>query len=889
MNTEQQIAVEFVTWARENLSVWQHEAFRQLLKKGELDASDFDAIYAHARIVLGVDKKKERPSPKLLTLSEFSLSPPTTERIRLKELQNLQNVNAVKGGESVKIGDTLTVIYGENAAGKSGYARVAKQGCRCPAKAIEEVLPNAFKEKLPLPTPQATFVIQTGPTLESIPWKQGNSPNEKLQRFSVFDSKCVSLYSTQNNQLGFAPEIFSLFEKLGATTTDVKRKLLDSSVAVRPDSNILAAFQTDTKVGKLVSGLSADTDPEDIKKGATWDDDRETELRSKIRDASVLRAEQPEARRGKLRTRLSHLNLLARHIAEKADLLTPERLIVARRKYEEYEKFQRAYELAAKTAVEESEVPGAGTDAWKALLESAAHFSATDAYPGKEFPNIGKGARCVLCQQSLGNEYGQRLKRFWAFIQDDAASKRDAAKTAFNKLTQEYADLIVTMPQSVLGAEDELKQAYPVEWEKTVSLVEQFSVRLGVFREALTTKTWPAVKESDEVALSLWAPPKAAIQEQIRNIRDDNTERLKLRAIEIEILELESRKEVHHHLSTVLDYLDRLKSSATLKAAADSISTRALSDQIKDLHRRFVTKAFRTRVVHKAKELGLHQSRLTVSDKVDHGKVLHGISLDGLNPDSRPSQILSEGERTAVALAYFLSDLGTPKETCGVIFDDPVTSLDHRIRKGVTKALVELAVDRQVIVFTHDLSFFSELVVHAKQKKLVPQLAVVEAFTAFVGQISLSLPQEIRPVKQLLVDLRDLLASAKDADSEGDSVRYDEIVDRFYSRLRRAWERCVEEILFNKVIGRYQREIMTQSLTGVSIDESVVEAVFEGMSVGSERTDAHDHDSGTAMSKATPEQLSADLGAFSSFVTEQKEKRNEMEAKCKHLKAKVAS
>ena len=74
-----------------------------------------------------------------------------------------------------------------------------------------------------------------------------------------------------------------------------------------------------------------------------------------------------------------------------------------------------------------------------------------------------------------------------------------------------------------------------------------------------------------------------------------------------------------------------------------------------------------------------------------------------------PESIFSEGERTAISLAFYLADLGSVQDTCGVIFDDPVTSLDHRIREGVVNALVTEAKDRQVIVFTHDLAFYCEL------------------------------------------------------------------------------------------------------------------------------------------------------------------------------------
>jgi wobble nucleotide-excising tRNase len=70
---------------------------------------------------------------------------------------------------------------------------------------------------------------------------------------------------------------------------------------------------------------------------------------------------------------------------------------------------------------------------------------------------------------------------------------------------------------------------------------------------------------------------------------------------------------------------------------------------------------------------------------------------------------LSEGEKTCVALAAFLTELATAQHASALVFDDPVSSLDHRWRSSVAKRLVDEAKKRQVIVFTHDLVFVNDL------------------------------------------------------------------------------------------------------------------------------------------------------------------------------------
>jgi len=63
-----------------------------------------------------------------------------------------------------------------------------------------------------------------------------------------------------------------------------------------------------------------------------------------------------------------------------------------------------------------------------------------------------------------------------------------------------------------------------------------------------------------------------------------------------------------------------------------------------------------------------------------------------------PSEVLSEGEKTCVALAGFLAELATTNNASGIVLDDPVSSLDHHYRLRVARMLVEAAKQRQVVM-----------------------------------------------------------------------------------------------------------------------------------------------------------------------------------------------
>ena len=80
--------------------------------------------------------------------------------------------------------------------------------------------------------------------------------------------------------------------------------------------------------------------------------------------------------------------------------------------------------------------------------------------------------------------------------------------------------------------------------------------------------------------------------------------------------------------------------------------------------------------------------------------------------DGEPAQHLSEGEKTVIALLYFLQSLyeeGRNLERTIVVVDDPVSSLDDHLMKAVYSTLISRLepglLCRQLFVFTHSTAF----------------------------------------------------------------------------------------------------------------------------------------------------------------------------------------
>ena len=58
-----------------------------------------------------------------------------------------KGVNALAEDQTLKFAPGLTIVYGDNGAGKTGYIRILKQACR--ARGQEEILGNVVSGALP--------------------------------------------------------------------------------------------------------------------------------------------------------------------------------------------------------------------------------------------------------------------------------------------------------------------------------------------------------------------------------------------------------------------------------------------------------------------------------------------------------------------------------------------------------------------------------------------------------------------------------------------------------------------------------------------------------------------------------------------------------------------
>jgi hypothetical protein len=168
------------------------------------------------------------------------------------------------------------VVYGDNAAGKTGYIRILKSACR--ARRQEQILGNVVSGSAPL-SPVVSIKYEVGTEPQAREWA-GNGEDEFISRVSVFDTQCAAVYLSEKTDVAFRPFGLDLFDKLVKACKAVRAKLESEQRAL--NSNALLGVQTQipqgTAAARLLATVSSLTRPETVQALARLSPEEEARL-----------------------------------------------------------------------------------------------------------------------------------------------------------------------------------------------------------------------------------------------------------------------------------------------------------------------------------------------------------------------------------------------------------------------------------------------------------------------------------------------------------------------------------------------------------------------------------------------------------------------------------
>ena len=276
--------------------------------------------------------------------------------------------------------------------------------------------------------------------------------------------------------------------------------------------------------------------------------------------------------------------------------------------------------------------------------------------------------------------------------------------------------------------------------------------------------------------------------------------------------QLKAKKWLAEQVTLIKEEIKRLQNIYLLQSAKQLTNTTSLSKKKSELSEKLITKDFINRFNTELKELGADEIKVELfKSKVAKGKALHKVKLKGISPlhsAVKTADILSEGESRIVALSAFLADVTGGQNSAPFVFDDPISSLDQNYEEAVAKRLVELSQERQVIVFTHRLSFFGLIQEYAKKKDIALNTVCVKKEPWGTGEPG-DIPFSEKNPKQALDSLMKNLPQAKECLENKGKDEYNKIAIGLCSDFRITIENTIESILLMDIVKRHRRHIHT--------------------------------------------------------------------------------
>ncbi|MGP5269698.1 AAA family ATPase [Corynebacterium variabile] len=781
------IEKDILEWSKRR-PAWERNLLKRIARGETIDGAYISSV---AKAI--IDENVQLETPELLA-SDLPAGATEAASVQLLSIGQLKFVNALLDDQSLTFGATgVTVIYGDNGSGKSGYARLVKDVVG--ARHHEEILPNAFRSSTGAQSAQVSYALGGIEATETWPGIRDSALNQA----HFYDEACGNDYLNRDTELTYRPSVLSLLDVL-IVHVDAVRASIDAMIKDNEaEEYVRPSVQSGTPAEDFLGRVSSSTTKKEIDEALALPPQVKVVYAELVKEQARLQTTNPAKEKQRLLTAAGQVAGLADHFELLDGKLSPERADKLLAMRTEAAALRAATTEASKVSFAEEPLSGVGTDTWRVLWQAAENYSVEEAYQDSEFPATEDGNVCVLCQQLLQPDAKERLRRFHHFVHDDVAKRATAAEALLKQAVDDLATFEVfsqeaTMAISILEpGERPFAEFLTAALETAKQAKDRIDERLGGESKA----PWISLATLDldklrgcAVALKSQADAidEVAFEKSLADCQRD------LAALEGKMTIAKARPEIEKEVI-------RLLAHDTLKRVLATITTRSISVQSAKLARTYVTDRVKERFVSESKWLKLEH--VVLGDKGTHkGRLRHKPTLLG-SPNGSPKAVLSEGEQTAAGLAGFFTEVHFDTTKSAVILDDPMSSLDHARRERVARRVVEIATDRQVVVFTHDLMFLGEIVKASDELDvLLTERAIERNGARRPGLVIDGHPWKAKDAKKRIDNLVGELAGIRknQADMTGDE--YERAAAEWAGKLSETWERIVRSEIAFKLVDR---------------------------------------------------------------------------------------
>lgn len=852
---------EILAWSADR-PPWQRDALRRLVVNGELSDDDIAELTEICKGDHGLAEKADTAPLAKKHVPDHAAA--SAAAVSLQSIFHHKGVNALADDQTLKFAPGLTIVYGDNGAGKTGYIRILKQACR--ARGREQLLGNVVVSDAAPPKPTVNIKYKVGDEPNAREWSGGDA-DEFISRVSIFDTKCAAVYLNERTDVAFLPFGLDLFDKLVRACRAVSARLEGERRAL--NTNALAAIiptiPQGTAAAKLAGSITSLTKLETVTALTRLSSEETTRLELLEKSLLDLQANDPAKLIAQLNLRLNRVRTLAEHLRRLEEALSDAEIAAvfntrrdSRRKGEEARRLRDA-------AFPQGMLPGTGGDQWKAMWEASRLFSEQHAYPGKPFPVTDDEAICVLCQQDLEDAAARRLRQFQDFVTSTTEKELAQLRQDFGQRRDAFSSLQTTTA-AIEETLTELRLEHEAAAEMIGAAIEQNTARRAAVVTALAEdkdlQDGPALASASQQALAI----ATEIDARVKSLRESTVGDARAK-IAAETQELRARALLGKHEETILDEIERKKRFAAYGQCIDETKPGAITQKSSAVTKAIVSESLKKSFRQELQNLEFKHVEVELKEQGGAEGVFYHKLILTRNPGIEVPKVVSEGEQRCISIAAFFAELSTADDPSAIVFDDPVSSLDFQWRHAVARRLVAESRVRQVIVFTHDVVFLLALKQFAAEVDITPLDQHVRRQSKGAGVCVEELPWVAMRVKDKIRYLKKQAQSADKLHRNGEIDAYEVQAKHLYGLLREAWERALEEVLLNGLVERYRPSVQTQRLAKITdISDADCKAVDTAMTKCSTWLTGHDQAAAARAPVPGSDELKNDIEALDTWV-----------------------
>jgi hypothetical protein len=697
----------------------------------------------------------------------------------------------------------LTVIFGENGTGKTGYGRILKT-LGFSYDANNKILSNIFGASQPK---SAIIKFKANGIDDSFNW-DGTNKNSELENISVFNNNCVQI-SLSDRQLIVSPIGFHLFNLVILELAELT-KLLNAKVSLYPTKIAwVENLNLGTPQHNYISGLSSKSIEQKLIDFSAFTPELELELQTKEKELSDLNKTLLETEIKNLNAYLGELSILIGKIESAQINFTKENWQSLKDYVKQIKKLESKTQTGIKEIAEQNGIDFYKTEQFQSFIKAAEDYIKIIEKP--EYPN--EEDTCIYCLQPLNKSAQDLLTNYRNLLndktQENIASYKTLKKDLINQVSKIDTNLIFHQP--TFGTDENEKLIQPTE-------IIEYNVKLDALK---TTFITDKVDEDstfnfDYTKYIKFLTDKNIEVSAVLTKKQELLSNLATKEVDLKkkIAELKDCKLLSTKVTEVKTAISIHKIVSTINANAGIFNSTAISKKTTQARDELVSSDFGKKFRDELKAFRKSHININLSFGTERGssKVSHRINSYML------TDILSEGEQKAIALAEFLTELQLDNIKAPVIFDDPVNSLDHNIIDDVARRLIKLSEERQVVIFTHSVLLFNSFLYFSKQPSYK---ALSYKFfnskneydeTGFITEAE----EEKNNVKDYLTKINVITNNTPRDIPEVD------VAEDGYGYLRSSIELFVEHEIFQGTVKRYQKNIsLTQfvKINGTLVNE----------------------------------------------------------------------